>query len=162
MQHMTAQDEESLAALLAPPALSAHEKQELARRRAKAELLLLEWTEKLLDTVTAQDLTRAATYMRPADYQEVVVERNLVKLCGYPMCGAACEAKRGTGMAFRVSQNQVVDRDSEARFCSKLHERASDLYAAQLSPEPLWYRKELDTEESETSYSRAVELYSGT
>ena len=139
---------------------TAQERQELARRKAKAEALLLEWTEKLTDVVETQTLIRAATYLRPVDYNEILLERNLVRLCGYPTCGEACRPKLGSGAVFRLSSNAVVDRDREPRFYSDQHAADSKDYAEQLSPEPLWFRMELDAdvEVQDTTYSRSIKI----
>ncbi|BFZ53754.1 hypothetical protein PYCC9005_000785 [Savitreella phatthalungensis] len=138
--------------------LTPQQQLDLARRKQRAETMLLDWTERLMSPVAEEMLIQASSYFRPIDYTELLLERNLAGRCAYPPCTLDCPAQAGKGSIFRLSSGKIVDRDREVRFCDKKHQTASNVYAAQLSTEPLWYRAELDQDPLNTTYARNITL----
>ncbi|KAJ2585658.1 hypothetical protein IWW49_004469, partial [Coemansia sp. RSA 1797] len=59
---------------------------ESAKRREQYTQLSLLWHEKLLRPVKENVLEQAARYLTPSEYDDVVEERSLSGLCGYPLC----------------------------------------------------------------------------
>lgn len=69
--------------------------------RVEGEKMILSYIEALLDPVSLADLKEAAQVLRPNDYEEVMVERNLGRLCGYPICSKEYKVSQRGSVCFR-------------------------------------------------------------
>lgn len=84
-----------------------------------------------------------ARFMTPESYSDLMDERNLNKLCGYPMCHASPERKRDPFAMSEVTKQFLWENNPYAylsRFCSKYHFRCSQFYQVQLSDDALFLR----------------------
>lgn len=77
-----------------------------------------------------------------SDYNDVVQERSIENLCGYPLCSNLI--KETMKQKYHISQvsNKVYDLTERKCFCSNQCYKASNYLRAQLSPIPLYMRKE--------------------
>lgn len=107
--------------------------------RRKFDAIVLEWQEKLLEHVSNTTMKRASQYFQPYHYEEVITERNLANLCGYPTCSNVKQQAQGK---FRISlaKRKVYDTSQVSKFCSHTCFAKSRFYAAQLSTEPVYMR----------------------
>ncbi|KAI8969963.1 Rtr1/RPAP2 family-domain-containing protein [Mycotypha africana] len=116
--------------------------QDSAQQRFKIEKLVFVWQEKLFSQpkVTMDTLQRAATYLQPKTYEEVVEERVVQEWCGYPICDDT--ARTGVLNKFKISlsERKIVDQTEQANYCSEECYRKSKYYILQLSTEPVWFR----------------------
>jgi hypothetical protein len=92
--------------------------------------------------VSSRELIEAARFLRPQDYQDVIIERSLGKWCGYPICGKKLEVTKLTNRNYRISlsQRKVFDVRELRHFCSSSCAMASCYFMRQLSEEPIFMR----------------------
>ncbi|KAG0026872.1 RNA polymerase II associated protein 2 [Podila clonocystis] len=64
--------------------------------KRKYESMVLEWIEILCDPVSEATLGEAANRLKQSHYQEVIEERKIGNLCGYPLCGRPPRANSGS------------------------------------------------------------------
>uniref|UniRef100_A0A8C6RBF8 RNA polymerase II subunit B1 CTD phosphatase RPAP2 homolog n=2 Tax=Nannospalax galili TaxID=1026970 RepID=A0A8C6RBF8_NANGA len=81
-------------------------------------------------------------FITPAHYSDVVDERSIIKLCGYPLC----QKKLGTipKQKYKISTktNKVYDITERKSFCSNFCYRASKFFETQIPKTPVWVREE--------------------
>ncbi|KAK9474171.1 Rtr1/RPAP2 family-domain-containing protein, partial [Dipodascopsis tothii] len=119
--------------------------------------LTLYLTEFLADDVDPPFLKFASRFLTPASFDDVVVERNIVHKCGYPVCTestASADARMIPVSRAHVNASIVRARSAfvvkpsapgkEAMvYCSKWHMQAAKFYQAQLSEEAVWARLDI-------------------
>ncbi|CAL9733567.1 RNA polymerase II subunit B1 CTD phosphatase Rtr1p [Monosporozyma servazzii] len=84
-----------------------------------------------------------ARLMTPETYMDLMDERNLNKLCGYPMCQHPPERERDPFSMSETTKKFLWENNPYAylsRFCSKFHFRCSQFYQVQLSEDALFSR----------------------
>ncbi|KAF9912654.1 RNA polymerase II associated protein 2 [Lobosporangium transversale] len=108
------------------------------------ESMVLDWTLTLTDPVSEATLGEAANRIKQSHYQDIIEERNINKLCGYPLCS---EPPRDVKGKFRISLNErkVFDISILKQFCSSRCLSASRWFESQLTEEPL-YLLDVDSE----------------
>ena len=92
-------------------------------------------------SVSEEALEAAAEVLQPSHYADVVEERALDGLCGFPACGKAAPA-RGQGRRVHVSlsEKKVYDISSLHNFCGRACAVKSAQYAETLSMTSLFLR----------------------
>ncbi|KAK9453816.1 Rtr1/RPAP2 family-domain-containing protein [Dipodascopsis uninucleata] len=115
----------------------------LTPREANNLVLLL--TEFMSEAVDAIFLRFAARFLTPEYYDDVVAERNVSHICGYPTCDTSPTVKIMGRIEKRISydgKNAYMKAPSSYlnQYCSKRHFQASAVYRAQLSDEAIWSR----------------------
>ncbi|KAK4517120.1 uncharacterized protein ATC70_000450 [Mucor velutinosus] len=115
---------------------------ESAEQRFKIEKLVFVWQEKLFSQpkTSVHTLQRAATYLQPKTYEEVVEERVVQEWCGYPLCDDAPKLQQVQKFKISLSRRKVYDQTELANYCSDACYHKSKYYTLQLSDEPVWYR----------------------
>ncbi|GJJ71625.1 RNA polymerase II-associated protein 2 [Entomortierella parvispora] len=105
--------------------------------RKKFESMALHWQEVLCDTVSEQVLGESANRIKRSHYQETIEERNIGRLCGYPLCPNPPRDIKGK---FRISlqERKVFDISVLKQFCSSTCLAASRWLEAQMTEEPLY------------------------
>lgn len=111
----------------------------------EAEAISLELVGMLCDSHCANEetLKYVARFLTHDTYQDILDERNLNKMCGYPICVKSPERVRDP---FSVSDNTkrfLLENNPYAylsTYCSKFHFRCSQFYLVQLSDEALFAR----------------------
>ncbi|KAF6111152.1 RNA polymerase II associated protein 2 [Phyllostomus discolor] len=97
------------------------ELEEIVRRKIKFERKALHIVEQLLEeNITEEFLKECGKFITPAHYSDVVDERSIIKLCGYPLC------HNKLGICF----------------CSNFCYKASKFFEAQIPKSPVWVREE--------------------
>lgn len=130
--------------------------------RKKAELAILESIEALIDTpmhespeTTAANPVREDVdffkhhlrHFRPADYDEVVRERNIVNKCGYALCPLPNKKlPRKATHKFVDQGRRVVEQQKLERYCGDACARRALWIRVQLSEEPAWVREGITEE----------------
>ncbi|XP_041343601.1 putative RNA polymerase II subunit B1 CTD phosphatase RPAP2 [Pyrgilauda ruficollis] len=113
------------------------------RNRMECEKKALSVVEQLLEEdITEEFLLNCGKCITPSHYKDVVDERSIIKLCGYPLC----QKKLGNvpKQKYRISTktNRVYDITERKCFCSSFCYRASKYLEAQISKSPVWMREE--------------------
>uniref|UniRef100_A0A7N0TQG4 RNA polymerase II subunit B1 CTD phosphatase RPAP2 homolog n=1 Tax=Kalanchoe fedtschenkoi TaxID=63787 RepID=A0A7N0TQG4_KALFE len=92
----------------------------------------------LLDGIGKEDgLIVAGSLMSRGDYEDVVTERSIVNLCGYPLCGNKLPFERSRRGRYRVSlkEHKVFDLQESDMYCSSSCVVNSHTFAASLKEE---------------------------
>nr|XP_020831039.1 putative RNA polymerase II subunit B1 CTD phosphatase RPAP2 isoform X2 [Phascolarctos cinereus] len=113
------------------------------RKKIEYERKALHIVEQLLEAdITEAFLVESGKQITSAHYRDVVEERFIIRLCGYPLC----HSKLGNvpKQKYRISTktNKVYDITERKFFCSNFCYRASKYFEAQISKSPLWVREE--------------------
>lgn len=111
----------------------------------EAETLSLELVGLLCDSYckNGETLKYVARFLTQDSYQDILDERNLNKMCGYPMCGKAPERVRDPFSISDSTKRFLWENNPYAylsTYCSKFHFRCSQFYQVQLSDEALFAR----------------------
>lgn len=104
------------------------------------DILTLLCDGQISDEDTLKWLARLIT---PEAYMDLMDERNLNKLCGYPMCQHPPERERDPFEMSPTTKQFLWENNPYAylsRFCSKFHFRCSQFYQVQLSEDALFSR----------------------
>jgi hypothetical protein len=75
----------------------------------------------LLDGIQSEDrLFAAGSLISGSDYEDVVTERSITNLCGYPLCCNALPTDRPRKGRYRISlkEHKVYDLHETYMFCS--------------------------------------------
>ncbi|XP_074545224.1 putative RNA polymerase II subunit B1 CTD phosphatase rpap2 [Halichoeres trimaculatus] len=111
------------------------EKLELEKRAVKV-------VERLLEDRVAEDfLIDCARLIAPANYKDVVEERSIAKLCGYPVCPNKLGKIPTQQFKISTKTNKVYDITERKCFCSNFCYKASKQFEIQISKTPLWLRQ---------------------
>ncbi|KAF9926786.1 RNA polymerase II associated protein 2 [Linnemannia zychae] len=107
--------------------------------RKKFETMVLQWQEILLDPIDEATLGEAANRIKQSHYKEIIEERNIAKLCGYPLCSRQPRDIKGK---FRISlqERKVFDISVLKQYCSSTCLTASRWLEGQLTEDPLYLR----------------------
>ncbi|KAG0172708.1 RNA polymerase II associated protein 2 [Apophysomyces sp. BC1034] len=111
-----------------------------AQQRFNIQKITFEWQEKLFSQpkVPIDTLTEAAIMLQPQTYEEVIEERMVQELCGYPLCDQPPQKPARYRISY--SQRKVFDQTELASYCSDACLKKSKYYAMQLSEEAVWAR----------------------
>lgn len=113
------------------------------QRKVESERRAVRLVEQLLEeNITEEFLKECGMFITPAYYSDVVDERAIIKLCGYPLC----QKKLGVipKQKYRISTktNKVYDITERKSFCSNFCYKASKFFEAQIPKTPVWVREE--------------------
>ncbi|XP_075877075.1 putative RNA polymerase II subunit B1 CTD phosphatase rpap2 isoform X4 [Nelusetta ayraudi] len=111
------------------------EKLELERRALKVVERLLE------DSVSEDFLIDCGRLITAANYKDVIEERTIAKLCGYPLCPNSLGQIRTQKYKICTRTNKVYDITERKCFCSNFCYKASKDFELQISNTPLWLRQ---------------------
>ncbi|XP_061489650.1 putative RNA polymerase II subunit B1 CTD phosphatase RPAP2 [Rhineura floridana] len=133
--------------------LSASKKEDAAQRKAALEAAIrkkiecerkaLQVVECLLeDGITEEFLVDCGKIITPSHYKDVVEERFILKLCGYPICRNRLQNVPKQKYRISTKTNKVYDITERKCFCSNFCYRASKYLEGQISKSPVWLREE--------------------
>ncbi|XP_054743369.1 putative RNA polymerase II subunit B1 CTD phosphatase RPAP2 homolog [Anastrepha obliqua] len=74
-------------------------------------------------------------------YDDVVDERNILMLCGYPLCRKELENVPTKKYQISTTKNKVYDITDRKKFCSSTCFKASEFIKSQILVSPLWLRQ---------------------
>ncbi|KAI9141989.1 Rtr1/RPAP2 family-domain-containing protein [Paraphysoderma sedebokerense] len=110
------------------------------QRKHEIEVKTLEWQEKLFEGAVGVDvIIEAAKHFQPHHFTEVVIERNVLNYCGYPLCSRPPPMIKGK---YRISSSKqkVVDVSELKQYCSKQCLAAAKYFKNQLNEDPVYLR----------------------
>merc|ERR1712142_259306 len=142
--------------------------------KKECERRALAIVHRMLDSssVAEEVLKNSANSINPDFYKDIVIERGIANLCGYPVCSNELPSTMAR-QKYHVSTltNTVYDIAERLNFCSNHCFKASKYFANQVPSEPLWTRSadepvhiSLLPSEDADSTSKSVEasLFGGT
>ncbi|KAL2084099.1 hypothetical protein ACEWY4_019617 [Coilia grayii] len=110
---------------------------EKLKEKLEHERRALQVVERLSDSVVPEDiLIQSARLITVDNYKDVVEERSIAKLCGYPISVTP-------GQKYKISTrtNKVYDITERKCFCCNFCYKASKWFEVQISKTPLWLRE---------------------
>ncbi|XP_045147976.1 putative RNA polymerase II subunit B1 CTD phosphatase RPAP2 [Echinops telfairi] len=128
-------------------------KQEDVKRRAELEAAVrkkieferraLHLVEQLLEeNITEDFLIECGKVITSDHYNDVVDERSISKLCGYPLCQKKLGIVPKQKYKISTKTNKVYDITERKCFCSNFCYKASKMFQAQIPKTPVWIRGE--------------------
>ncbi|XP_054996435.1 putative RNA polymerase II subunit B1 CTD phosphatase RPAP2 [Sorex araneus] len=113
------------------------------RKKIEFERKALHIVEQLLEeNITEEFLKECGKFITPAHYSDVVDERSIIKLCGYPLCQKKLGIVPRQKYKISTKTNKVYDITERKCFCSNFCYKASKYFEAQISKTPVWVREE--------------------
>ncbi|XP_037260557.1 putative RNA polymerase II subunit B1 CTD phosphatase RPAP2 [Falco rusticolus] len=113
------------------------------RKKIESEKKALYIVEQLLEeNITEEFLLNSGKFITPSHYKDIVDERSIIKLCGYPLCQNKLENVPKQKYRISTKTNRVYDITERKCFCSNFCYRASKYFEAQISKSPVWMREE--------------------
>uniref|UniRef100_A0A2K6G0S5 RNA polymerase II subunit B1 CTD phosphatase RPAP2 homolog n=2 Tax=Propithecus coquereli TaxID=379532 RepID=A0A2K6G0S5_PROCO len=113
------------------------------RKKIEFERKALHIVEQLLEeNITEDFLMECGKFISPAHYRDVVDERSIVKLCGYPLCQKRLGIVPKQKYKISTKTNKVYDITERKSFCSNFCYQASKFFEAQIPKTPVWVREE--------------------
>ncbi|XP_074858534.1 putative RNA polymerase II subunit B1 CTD phosphatase RPAP2 isoform X2 [Carettochelys insculpta] len=113
------------------------------RKKIECEKKALHVVEQLLEEdITEEFLLNCGNVITLSHYKDVVEERFIIKLCGYPLCRNRLENVPKQKYRVSTKTNKVYDITERKCFCSNFCYRASKYFEAQIPKSPLWMREE--------------------
>ncbi|KAM3838969.1 putative RNA polymerase II subunit B1 CTD phosphatase RPAP2 isoform 1-T2 [Vipera latastei] len=113
------------------------------RKKIEYERKALQVVEHLLEEdITKEFFVNCGRLITPSHYQDVVEERFIIKLCGYPLCQNKLQNVPKQKYKISTKTNKVYDITERKRFCSNFCYKASKYFEGQISKTPVWLREE--------------------
>uniref|UniRef100_A0A8B9CE36 RNA polymerase II subunit B1 CTD phosphatase RPAP2 homolog n=1 Tax=Anser brachyrhynchus TaxID=132585 RepID=A0A8B9CE36_9AVES len=113
------------------------------RKKIEFEKKALHIVEQLLEeNIPEEFLLNSGKSITPSHYKDIVDERSIIKLCGYPICQNKLENVPKQKYRISTKTNRVYDITERKCFCSNFCYRASKYFEAQISKSPVWMREE--------------------
>lgn len=113
------------------------------RKKIEFEKKALNIVEQLLEeNITEEFLLNSGKCITPSHYKDIVDERSIIKLCGYPLCQNKLENVLKQKYRISTKTNRVYDITERKCFCSNFCYKASKYFEAQISQSPVWMREE--------------------
>ncbi|XP_009696734.1 PREDICTED: putative RNA polymerase II subunit B1 CTD phosphatase RPAP2, partial [Cariama cristata] len=113
------------------------------RKKIEFEKKALYIVEQLLEeNVTEEFFLNSGKFITPSHYKDIVDERSIIKLCGYPLCQNKLENVPKQKYRISTKTNRVYDITERKCFCSNFCYRASKYFEGQISKSPVWMREE--------------------
>lgn len=103
--------------------------------KEKVDNLVFEKQEQLFTNKTCSKdvLLHAIMFFEPKHYDEVVIERSSMLLCGYPLCGNNLTCTSGK-QKLNVKERLVIKPEDDVnKFCSSTCQRESEKIKMQIS-----------------------------
>ncbi|XP_073667215.1 putative RNA polymerase II subunit B1 CTD phosphatase RPAP2 isoform X4 [Tursiops truncatus] len=115
----------------------------VVRKKIEFERKALRIVEQLLEeNITEEFLRECGKFITPAHYSDVVDERSIIKLCGYPLCRKKLGIVPKQKYKISTKTNKVYDITERKCFCSNFCYKASKFFEAQIPKTPVWVREE--------------------
>ncbi|KAK9385528.1 hypothetical protein V1515DRAFT_640364 [Lipomyces mesembrius] len=113
-----------------------------------ANTLVLLLIEFMTDPVDAEFLKYASRFLTPASFDDIVTERNVLHICGYPLCDRKpfrkILGKEVPQISYRpTAEDKPASSSYLTQYCTKHHFQCSMIYRAQLSDEAVWARADI-------------------
>ncbi|KAK7483478.1 hypothetical protein BaRGS_00025277 [Batillaria attramentaria] len=122
-----------------------HRKAELERKvrhRVACEAKAFDIVNRLLETPITEDyLKEACQFISRSHYEDIVEERAIGHLCGYPLCGNTLSNIPKKKYHISTKSNRVFDITERKNFCSNQCYRASKYLQMQVPDTPVWGRE---------------------
>ncbi|XP_064650171.1 RNA polymerase II subunit B1 CTD phosphatase Rpap2-like [Lineus longissimus] len=111
------------------------------QKQKECENRAVKIVERLLEeNITEEFLKDSAQLITPSHYADVNEERNIARLCGYPVCSKSLGPIPKQKYHISTKHNKVYDITDRKKFCSNQCYQASRHFERQISTAPLFLR----------------------
>ncbi|KAL3266600.1 hypothetical protein HHI36_010764 [Cryptolaemus montrouzieri] len=111
-------------------------------KKRESEDRAIKIVELLMEgTVRPETFLKSILYLNPMYYQDIIEERALIKLCGYPLCGKKIQPTTNKRYSISTKYNKVYDLTEYGYFCSLFCYNANNHIKNQIDDSPLWLRE---------------------
>ncbi|GAM26926.1 hypothetical protein SAMD00019534_101010 [Acytostelium subglobosum LB1] len=93
------------------------------------------------NTVTEEQLKLYAIFLQPNHYEDIVIERAIQKICGYPTCNKVVKEKLPFKYYISTKDQRVYDQEELANYCSTECLTNSKLFKHSIDSSPVYFRK---------------------
>jgi len=126
--------------------LSEEEKREQVaaalKRKRDCEKKAVEIVARLSEESVSKDcLLQYLSHINQDYYDDILTERSIDKLCGYPLCPNKIDNKIKSKFHISLKEKKVYDTEERSKFCSGFCFKASHHLKGQLDSSPLWLRE---------------------
>lgn len=128
---------------------------------------ITETVEQLLvSKVERQEFLDKVAILCKSEYDDVIVERSIIKMCGYALCTNELTdgSKRSQRFKIVLQSQQVFDISERKMFCSNVCFARSQHVKQQLHEQPLWMREDEQSKKSSSAVqplAKEITLYEG-
>ena len=103
--------------------------------------------EKLTETTPSEEYVKdALPCITSSQYSDIVIERAIAKLCGYPLCRNTLTAVPNQKYHISLKNKTVYDISERKNFCSNKCYSASEHLQTQIPSESVWLRGDSQSE----------------
>lgn len=99
--------------------------------------------ESLLEAVIDQAyLRKSLALLCKSEMDDLVTERHLISICGYPLCAKTLTEPFNRKQKFKIDfKNRVLHNyEDRIKYCSNLCMKSTEFLTSQMPDEPLWMR----------------------
>merc|ERR1739838_1258874 len=108
--------------------------------QVQSQKVALGLVERLTETNISKELfSKFIQHITPEQYDDVVVERSITHICGYPLCSK--ELKPTKKQTYWIRNNKVYDVEERTKFCCSKCFSFSNYVRKQVPSTLLWQRK---------------------
>lgn len=102
------------------------------------------WVEKsaLVNRIELNEFTNMVNEIMMSHYKDIIEERSISKLCGYPLCANVLPKIVKKQYHVSMVSNKVYDLTERKFFCSSACFKSSKYIESQIPESPLWLRNE--------------------
>jgi len=102
------------------------------------------WVEKsaLVNRIELNEFTNMVNEIMVSHYKDIIEERSISKLCGYPLCANVLPKIVKKQYHVSMVSNKVYDLTERKFFCSSACFKSSKYIESQIPESPLWLRNE--------------------
>eukprot|EP00088_Acartia_fossae_P032580 TRINITY_DN3333_c0_g1_i7.p1 TRINITY_DN3333_c0_g1~~TRINITY_DN3333_c0_g1_i7.p1 ORF type:complete len:568 (-),score=134.79 TRINITY_DN3333_c0_g1_i7:99-1802(-) len=116
---------------------------EALKRKKECEQKALSIVTRLAEeSVTKEWLLEALCFINQDYYDDIITERSIERLCGYPICSNNIEVKKQQMFHISIRDKKVYNTEERGKFCSGFCYKSSLHLKSQLDTSPLWIRDE--------------------
>ncbi|XP_062373338.1 putative RNA polymerase II subunit B1 CTD phosphatase rpap2 isoform X2 [Sardina pilchardus] len=113
------------------------------KEKVEHERRALQLVELLSEAAVSEDFLINCAHLITADnYKDVVEERAIAKLCGYPICLNKLDSVLKQKYKISTKTNKIYDITERKCFCSNFCYKASKWFEVQILKTPLWLRED--------------------
>ncbi|KAL0273014.1 UNVERIFIED_CONTAM: hypothetical protein PYX00_005793 [Menopon gallinae] len=115
---------------------------ETLRKKKECNARALAIVERLCEPLIPEEdwFLSSMEFINQCHFEDIIVERAILKLCGYPLCKNRLENVPAKKYHISTKQNKVYDITERKNFCSSGCYKAGMYLKNQLLTSPLWYR----------------------
>ncbi|XP_055376309.1 putative RNA polymerase II subunit B1 CTD phosphatase RPAP2 homolog [Condylostylus longicornis] len=119
----------------------------------RAQKIVEEFIER---NIEEKDFLLKINFITQSHYDDIVEERSILKICGYPLCDKDLTDVPTQKYVISTITNKVYDITEKKKYCTGNCYKASIYIKEQILTSPLWLRKDNDLTEFQLFNSEGI------